>query len=170
MSSSPGVLIYTDLRKKNGVLLKESLLVEEWLSRRYPNVATLGRIRLGPTRATVVGVELTPEHQAMLSVLNWYPDALILAPGEALIVEAKLEAKPRAIGEVLFYRHLLYATPELQQFMPLNVTPAVLFAQDDPAIRAFAHSLGVQVEIYTPQWFPGYLETVQFRGRGTRQT
>jgi hypothetical protein len=165
MSSSPGIVIYTDPRYRNGVLVNESALLDEWLSRRYPNIRPVGRIRLGPTRAAVVGVELTPQQQAMLSVLNWYPDALVLAPGEQLIVEAKVVAKPRAIGEVLFYQRLLYATPELQPYMPLNVQPVVLFAEDDPAVRDFAQSLGVRVEIYTPPWIVSYMNTVQFRKR-----
>lgn len=150
MSSPPGVLIYTDPRYRAGVLVNESALMDEWISRRYPGVKSVGRIRLGPTSAAVQGVTLTPAQSAMLSVLNWYPDALILAPGEQLIVEAKVIAKPSAIGECLFYARLLYATPELQAFMPLNVQPCVLFAEDDPAVRDFAQSLGVRVEIYTP--------------------
>jgi len=142
--------------------------MDEWLSRRYPGVRSLGRLRLGPTSATVNGVSLTPAEQAMLSVLNWYADAIVLSPFEQLIVECKVVAKPSAVGEVLFYRQLLYATPAIQALLPLTVQPVVLFGEDDPVVGSFARSLGVRVEIYTPQWLPDYLARVQFRGRGTR--
>jgi hypothetical protein len=169
MSSAPGTLIYTDPRYRNGVLVNESALLDEWLSLRYPHVKSLGRLRLGPTRASVQNVTLTAEQVAMLSVLNWYADAIVLSPSEQLIIEAKVEAKPRAVGEVLFYQRLLQHTPELKALGQIVLQPVVLFAEDDESVADFARSLGVRVEIYTPPWIVTYLTRVQFRGRGARQ-
>ena len=167
--SLPGpVLIYTDPRYRNGQLVAESQLLSEWLALRYPGVHSLGRLRLGPTAAVVSGVDLTPAQQAMLSVLNWYADAVILAPGEQLVVEAKVAAKPAAVGEVLFYMRLLSQTPELIGRLGVRFQPVVLFGEDDRAVGDFARSMGVRVEIHVPAWLPAYLMRVQFRGRGPR--
>jgi hypothetical protein len=168
MSPPPPIIIYTDPRYRNGQLVNESALMQEWLSRRYPGVPSLGRLRLGPTRATVPGVDLSPELAAMLSVSNWYADAIILAPHEQLIVECKVAPKPGAIGEVLFYQRLLSATPGLDSYLNTYFQPVVLFAEDDSSVSSFATSLGVRVEIYTPQWIVSYLSRVQFRGRAAR--
>jgi hypothetical protein len=169
MSVDSPIMIFTDPRYRGGVLVNESALLDEWLAVRYPNVRSLGRVRLGPTRAAVQGVELTPDLQAMLSVLNWYADGIVLAQNENLIIEAKVQAKPSAIGEVLFYQRLIAHTPQLQQIGNLTFQPVVLFAENDESVTDFARSLGVRVEIFTPPWIVDYLSRVQFRGRGTRQ-
>lgn len=165
MSSQPPTLIYTDPRYRNGHLVNESLLLDEWLRARYPTAHFAGRLRLGPTAAVVAGVDLNPAQQAMLSSLNWYADAIVLAPNENLIVEAKVVAKPAAIGEILFYQRLLMATPDLTQYLGVRFQPVVLFAEDDRSVADFARSLGIRVEIYTPPWIVDYISSVQFRGR-----
>lgn len=168
VAGAPGTLIYTDPRYRAGVLVRESALLDEWLSLRYPGVRSSGRLRLGPTTVTVVGRELTPEQVRMLSVENWYADAIVLAPGEQLVVEAKVQAKPAAIGEVLFYQRLLARTPELQGFGAVRFQPLVLFAESDADVTDFAHGLGVRVEIYSPPWIADYIARIQFRGRTAR--
>jgi hypothetical protein len=168
MAATPQTLIYFDPRFRAGQLVAESKLTQEWLASRYPGAQIVGRIRLGPTSRSVPGRDLTPAMQAMLSVENWYPDALILDPGELLIVEAKVNPKPAAIGEVLFYQRLIYRTPELQPYMPRAFQPVVLFAEDDRDVSDFARSLGVRVEIYAPEWIGGYILTRQYRGRASR--
>jgi len=161
----PTTIIYTDPRYRGGKLVNESALLDEWLSRRYPAVPSLGRIRLGPTSATVRGVTLPPNLASMLQVLNWYPDAIVIAPGEQLVIEAKVTAKPAAIGEVLFYQHLIYRTAALTPYIQTVFQPVVLFAEDDPDVAAFARGLGVRVEIYTPAWIVSYMQTVQYKPR-----
>ncbi len=168
MAGAPGTIIYMDPRYRGGVLVNESALMDEWLSLRYPGVKPLGRLRLGPTSASVLNVQLTPEQQAMLSVLNWYADAIVLSPAEQLVVECKVVAKPSAIGEVLFYQRLLYRTPALREVLQVVFQPVVLFAEEDRDVSDFARSLGVRVEIYTPPWIVNYIATRQFRGRSAR--
>lgn len=158
-------LIYSDPRMRGGELTAESRLLKEWLDRRYPDATLAGRIRLGPTRRSAPGGNLTPEMEAMLSVENWYPDALILSPNELLIVEAKVNPKPAAIGEVLFYQRLLARTPDLSAYLQYHFQPVVLFGEDDPDVNAFARSLGVRVEVWIPPWLSGYLLRRAYRGK-----
>jgi hypothetical protein len=165
MAALPNTLIYTDPRYRNGTLVNESALLAEWLSIKYPGVGSLGRLRLGPTSAYVIGRDIPPNLAAMLSVENWYADAIVLAPGEQLVIEAKVQAKPAAIAEVLFYQRLLSRTPELQAYLQMVFQPVVLFAEADDDVSDFARSLGVRVEVYTPPWIVDYLLRVQFRPR-----
>lgn len=145
-----------------------TMLLHEWVSLHYPNALVMYQLRLGPTNRSLVNVEVTPALERMLRVANWYADAVILDQGEGLMVEAKVEPNPSAIGQALFYLRLYWQTPELAGYAHLPFTPLVLFAENDPAVTDFARSLGVRVEIYTPPWIAQYLEQVQFRGRGSR--
>jgi hypothetical protein len=145
-----------------------TMLLHEWVTIRYPRALVFYQLRLGPTARQLINVEVTPALEAMLRVANWYADAVILTESEGLMVEAKVEPNPSAIGQALFYLRLYWSTPELAQFSHLPFSPVVLFAESDPAVTDFARSLGVRTEIYTPPWIATYLEQVQFRGRGSR--
>ena len=140
-------------------------LLHEWASARYPGVAPIYEMRLGPTAKHLVDVPVTPQLEAMLRVSNWYADAVIPLPHELLIVEAKVDPDPAAVGQVLFYETLLLSTPVMAGIDVHAVVPVVLFAEDDDAMTPWARSLGVRVEIYTPQWIADYLVQRQFRRR-----
>ena len=168
MAPRPKTLIYFDPRTRGGELVGESRLTKEWLTERYPDGEIIGRIRLGPTRRSAPGVELSPSVAKLLSVENWFPDALVLDADECLIVEAKINPKPAAIGEVLFYQRLIWRTPGLEPFQQFVFQPVVLFGEDDPDINDFARSLGVRVEIHAPQWLESHLLDRQLKNRASR--
>jgi hypothetical protein len=144
-----------------------TMLLQEWATLRYPGSQLLQQVRLGPTSAHLVNVQVTPALEAMLRVLNWYADGVILLPQEMLIIEAKVWPNPSAVGQVLFYRTLVFSTPAFAGATYLPVTPVVLFAEADDTVTRFANGLGVRVEIHTPQWIADYLTQVQFRTRST---
>ncbi len=146
----------------------ETRLLREWISARYPSALVMYELRLGPTDRSLVGRTVTPELERMLRVANWYADAVILTDVEGLIVEAKVEPKPRAVGEVLWYFNLYFSTPELQPYLQTPFTPVVLFGERDARFEVWASSLGVRVEVFTPDWIADYLTRIQFRGRGSR--
>ena len=145
-----------------------TMLLDEWVKLRYPKALVFYQLRLGPTSRTLLNVTVTPALDAMLRVANWYADVVILTESEGLIVEAKVEPRPEAVGQVLFYLRLYWSTPDLAQYSHLPFSPVVLFGESDQAVTDFARSLGVRVEIYTPVWIADYLNRQQFRGRGAR--
>jgi hypothetical protein len=145
-----------------------TMLLREWVSLRYPKALVMEQLRLGPTDRSLVNVQVTPELERMLRLANWYADAVVLAETEGLIIEAKMQPNPSAVGQALFYHRLYWQTPELAGYQQLPFASVVLFAEADQTVTDFARSLGVRVEIYTPQWIGHYLERVQFRGRGAR--
>ena len=62
----------------------------------------------------------------MLRVSNWYGDCVVIAPTEVVVVEAKVDPDPGAVGQVLFYRTLIYSTPSLQAYTTMPVQPVVV--------------------------------------------
>jgi hypothetical protein len=140
-----------------------TMLLHEWASLRYPGALVFYQLRLGPTNRTLVNVTVTPELERMLRVANWYADAVILTESEGLMVEAKVEPNPSAIGQALFYLRLYWQTPELAGYSHLPFSPVVLFAENDPTVADFARSLGVRVEIYTPPWIADYLNRICYQ-------
>jgi hypothetical protein len=144
-----------------------SMLLQEWVTAKYPLARVFYELRLGPTQKHLVGVQVSPVLEAMLRVANWYADAVLVTPTEVLVIEAKVDPDPGAVGQVLFYRSLIYSTPALAGYTTMPVMPVVLFAEDDSGVTPFARGLGCRVEIYTPPWIATYLETRQFRNRST---
>ena len=142
-------------------------LLQEWIALKYPQAKVWPELRLGPTNKHLLGVQVSPALEAMLRVSNWYADAVVMTGNELLVIEAKVDPIPGAVGQVLFYRTLIYSTPELQGWTVLPVQPVVLFAEDDSGVTPFARGLGCRVEIYTPPWIATYLEQRQFRNRST---
>lgn len=142
-------------------------LLREWAQKKYPQAKLIEQMRLGPTSAKLVGVEVHPSLERALRVENWYADGVIVLPHEVQCIEAKVKANPSAVGQALFYMRLMMSTPELQMYMQLPFVPVVLFAEDDAAVNNFARGMGCRVELYTPGWIADYLTQVQFRRRGT---
>lgn len=144
-------------------------LLREWLQLKYPGAPTFYELRLGPTHKTLEGVTVSPQLANMLAVSNWYADAIVIAPPELLLIEAKVNPDPGAVGQVLFYQRLLSSTPKLADFSHLAVIPLLLFAENDDQVSPFCRSFGCRVEIYTPPWIAQYLVQVQFKNRSPSQ-
>lgn len=152
---------------KRSRIRASSMLLQEWITAKYAGAQVFYELRLGPTQKHLAGVQVTPQLEAMLRVANWYADAVVISSTEALVIEAKVDPDPGAVGQVLFYRSLIYSTPALAGFTHLPLMPVVLFAEDDSGVTPFARGLGCRVEIYTPPWIATYLETRQFRNRSS---
>lgn len=103
----------------------------------------------------------------MLSVNFWYPDGVAELPEEVLCIEAKVRPIPGAVGQALYYARELARVFATMKLTTKRITPLVLFAEENPSVRAFAISLGCRVEVYTPGWIVDYLSGVQFRDRRT---
>jgi hypothetical protein len=147
-----------------------TLLLREWAATRYPGVRLNEQVRLGPTEAKLVGVDVSPSLERALRVENWYADGILILPDQVLIIEAKVKATPGAVGQVKFYVQQAFATPDLQAFMSIPFNPVVLFAESDEAVNRFCRGEGCRVEIYTPKWIADYLTQVQLRPRVAAST
>jgi len=135
----------------------ETTLLHEWIDLHGWNAAASYEPRLGPTIQENLSVPMSPALEANLRNRNWYPDAIVITPSELWVIEAKLEAKPGAVGEALFYSTLVGTTPDLQWALNRAVVPVVLFGRIDDTVARFARGYGVRVEFYTPPWIADYL-------------
>jgi hypothetical protein len=144
-----------------------TLLLREWAALKYSGLLLREQLRLGPTTATLAGVQVDPALEAMLRVSNWYADGVIITSAEVLIIEAKVKADPSAISQVLFYRVMAIRTPALAEMLHKPIVPIVLYGESDNDVNQFARQMGCRVEIYTPGWIADYLTQVQFRRRST---
>jgi hypothetical protein len=142
-------------------------MLQEWVGLRYPGAQVWYELRLGPTSRDLIGVTVSPNLEAMLRVANWYADAVIYDGNELVLVEAKIEPNPSALGQVLWYYQLIRTTPVLSTYATAPVVPVVLFGEDDATLNAWVRSMGIRVELYTPPWIAEYLVNRQFRNRRT---
>ena len=145
----------------------ETTLLHEWVSLHGWQGQAIYELRLGPTPQTLVGQVVSPQLTAMLRVALWYADLVVPTPTELLVVEAKVQPKPGAVGEALWYSQLVPTTPDLAAYAHLPVVPVVLFGESNETLNTWARALGVRVELYTPPWIAEYLSTRQFRNRST---
>ena len=145
----------------------ETRMLHEWVSLHGWQAQAIYELRLGPTPQTLVGQVVSPQLEAMLRVSLWYADLIVPTGRELLVVEAKVQPKPGAVGETLWYSTLVPTTPVLAPYANLPVVPVVLFGESNDALNSFARALGVRVELYTPPWIAEYLSTRQFRNRST---
>jgi len=145
----------------------ETQMLHEWVSLHGWQAQAIYELRLGPTPQTLVGVAVSPQLEAMLRVALWYADLVVPTANELLVVEAKVQPKPGAVGEALWYSTLVPTTPVLAAYAHLPVVPVVLFGESNDMLNTWARSLGVRVELYTPPWIAEYLSTRQFRNRST---
>jgi hypothetical protein len=143
------------------------MLLRDFAARTFPGVPLWEQYRLGPTSSSLVGVEVTPALEAALRVSNWFADGILPAANETLVIEAKMKPTPAAISQVQFYAGLIGRTPGMSGRLNLPINTAVLFAESDPAVTAFAQAHGCRVYVYTPPWIADYLTQVQFRPRST---
>jgi hypothetical protein len=165
MSAAPPTRTPVSIPTKSGRKPWSTMLLREWAAKNYPGYQLLEQYRLGPTSATLVGVQVTPALENMLRVANWYADGVIYLPNETLLIESKMKPNPSAIGQALFYVRLLPSTPDYLSHPYSPVVPVVLFAEDSPAVTTFATGLGVRTVTYTPAWVVDYLTQSQFRLR-----
>jgi len=132
-------------------------MLQEWADARYGVGVGFYELRLGPTSRAAPGIQLTPALEAALRVTNWYADLIVPTATTLDVIEAKLEPNPSAVGQVLWYSHLVPSTPDLAAYSRLPIRPIVVFGQADAAVTAWARSFGILVELYSPTWLVDYL-------------
>src|SRR5260370_38980433 len=96
---------------KRSRIRASSMLLQEWITAKYPLAQVFYELRLGPTQKHLLGVQVSPQLEAMLRVANWYADAVAITPTEALVIQPKADPDPGTVGQVLYYRTLIYSTP-----------------------------------------------------------
>jgi len=123
--------------------IKESELVNKWLWKFHRTALQWRRVRLG----------VVPSHEMarLYSVILRWADAIFVEDAIVYIVEAKLRAKPDAIGQLLLYQKLFRVTPEFQQYWKYPIKLVFLTMLTDLAVVELCTEHEIQYEVYVPE-------------------
>lgn len=118
----------------------EYRLVAEWVVKNYPYEHVEFGMRLGPDAFGI----MKPTAPKV--------DAFIHTSPNLTLVEGKIDNESQALGQLLYYRFLVPRTPGYQHVDPMKIGLIIILVRDLPLLEEFAHSLGISVVKYCPDW------------------
>lgn len=121
--------------------MKESEFLKIWLWNEHRSDVQWRRVRLG----------VVPDKQfaRMYMVTLRWADAIVLKDGKVLIVEAKLNAAPGAIGQLELYKELFLQTPEFSAYKNWPIELVFLTPAVDLALVELCSKKGIVYEHYS---------------------
>lgn len=137
----------------------------DYLANRWAHRETIQHVRVGaiPFELPIDGLS-EPEIRS-LGVFRRWVDAVVIDPPTIRILEASVVPDPGDLGKLLLYLRLWPNTPEYHEFSGWPVEGRLVWAVDDPPVRALARELGLSAEIFHPPWVDDYFERLAHRHR-----
>jgi hypothetical protein len=135
----------------------EDQMVVEYVMREYAGMEARFRLRLGAYTSELDGRTLSLAESRALNRVERYADAIVVRPGELVIVEGKIRAEPGALGQLDLYELLVPLTAELKPFLNRPVVKELVCSIEDPLITAMARQREIRVKVYKPAWLPDYI-------------
>lgn len=152
-------------RRPDGNTLAEARLLSEFLATHYADCPTAQRVRVGRLPAGLALPDLAAPELRMLGVWRRWIDGVVWAPRETILIEASISPNPGKLSQLELYRRLFPETADLPHPARPPYTCLLLFAIDDPTIRAMAADRDYRVRIFRPRWVDAYLLTRAHRHR-----
>lgn len=144
----------------------ERRLVSEWASQTYPTALKMFNLRVGAGQPTLADSGLSDAAwRGTVGNLRRFVDCLVVLPDHLLQVEAKIIARPDAVGQLLLYKQLIPHTPEIADIATLPIRSVLLCAIEDPAVTMMAKDHDIDVVVFHPEWVDQYLEAKAHRNR-----
>jgi hypothetical protein len=143
----------------------EARLLSEYLAVTVPAARIMQRVRVGSLHPSLDIPGLTPEERRLAGVWRRWVDAIVDTGHELILVEAAVNPDPGDVSQLDLYMRLFPGTPELQEFAGRPVRGLLVYAIDDPTLRAMAAERGFTVAIYRPRWVDAYVLTLAARRR-----
>jgi hypothetical protein len=136
---------------------RETRLLAEWLAERVYPIPYRQRQVLGPP--VQEAVEQLGPRRGLRASNPWRPevDAIAWPAGELWIIEAKIRQVRDGIAQLPVYAGLVDSTPELAAFRGRRRRLVLVTPFDTEQARAMAKPVGVDVEIYRPEWIAVYM-------------
>jgi hypothetical protein len=144
---------------------RESRLLSEYLAAKWPGKRIIFQPRLGLQIPQNGDTPLTYAELRLAGVWRRYPDAVILLPDRAIIVECSVKPDPGKISILELYGELFPKTPEMEEFAKLPVELLLVWGIPDTACQVLATRKGIRVEVYQPQWVLDWLDTLRPRDK-----
>ena len=124
----------------------ERKLVNEFLREQYGNKHTQTRVWLGP---------LPPGKEAReYMVVGRWADIIIFEPNLITIIEAKLEPKGDAIGQLKLYNQMFTQTPRFDQYIGRPIKLMLLTTRVDLHVKDLCDAEDIEYKIFRPDWIP----------------
>lgn len=119
----------------------EAMFINAYVKEFYPTATALGKTRVGKR----------PYGSEIYSVTLGYPDKILLLPGEVIIIEGKIKPTTAAVGQLEFYGQQFLETPGFDVYRDFKKRLILLTPIDDPVVRAYAESKGIEYIVYKPK-------------------
>ena len=144
-------------RKRGKYRRVERRYVVDYVLNKFPNrLKVYFNLRLGPP----------PEHvkrafpglpRGYYKVYQRYADAVVITDTHIILIEAKVHNIKVGIGYLLEYKTLVCQTPELRPYCNRELRLLLVIPIPDPWVLNNARSLGIDVDIYCPDWLKSIL-------------
>ena len=125
--------------------MKESKLVNSFLSSKHAESLQWRRVRLGPLPSKDLA-------RMYMTILRWV-DAILVEEGIVYLIEAKLRPNPTAIGQLQLYERLFKETPEFTAYKNYPVKLMLLTTMLDVAVAELCTDKDILYEIFVPLGF-----------------
>jgi hypothetical protein len=135
----------------------ETRLVAEYVARRWPDALAYQRVRVGPLPESQAGEPVSASELRMLGVWRRWVDAVVVLPGECILIEAAVKPEPGHVAQLELYMDLWPQTTEFAQYLSRPARGLLVFAVDDPGIHALVRRRGYTMDIFCPPWVRAYL-------------
>ena len=124
----------------------ERKFVNQYLAENYGDKHTQTRVWLGP---------MPPGREAReYMVVGRWADIIVFEPHQITIIEAKLEPKGDAIGQLILYKQMFGQTPRFQQYWDRQLKLVLLTTRVDLHVKDLAEAHNIEYVVFRPDWIP----------------
>ena len=139
---------------------REMRLVSEYLVKHYGMFTCRTRVRLGSVPVELVKPGMDPVELRMAGQWRRWADAVVIKPGQVVIIEAAIKPDPGDVTKLQLYARLFKHTPEFDPFATLPVALELVYALEDPVTLQLAREANIKVVYFKPAWVDEYLATL----------
>jgi len=156
--------------QKRGYTPWEIMMIGEWVATTFPDAPWQTNVRLGPITPRNSQGRFTVEELTMLGIHRRRVDAVVFLPDRLLLVEAVLRSDPGKLSILKLYEMLLPQTPELREYLDLEVQKVLLFVIEDPTLSLLARKEDILPIQFVPSFFDEWFNKLRYRDRRTPGT
>lgn len=140
---------------------RERRLIAEYVALKFPDRRVTLGCPLGPAiyRGEDVGDDLLA--LAMSRPWRLEVDALVVMDNALLLIEGKIQKWVDGMAKLPLYGSLVDATPELARYQGWERKLRLVIPWTMPQMEATAQNLGVELDVFAPDWIHEYVATLQ---------
>jgi len=147
----------------------------DYLKATYWGDQVFTNIRVGPLEPHVPRDGLSDAQKRLMGSFRRYADAVVVLPGELVVVETTMLKAVMKIGPLLEYLKLVPETPELAQFLSRPVRGELVSPIPDPRTADLCRESGLRFVVFEVDWLDFFIAEKGARFRqaslsGVRQT